>query len=74
MIAGQGEQEWAACLWGAAEAMRETDGNPIPTVYFHEYQLAVAAAREQLGREAFAPASARGRTMTPEQVLINQNI
>lgn len=54
MIAGQGEQEWAARLWGAAEAMRETVGNPIPPAYLHEYQQAVAAAREQLGQEAFA--------------------
>jgi hypothetical protein len=54
--------------------MRETVGKPILPVYLYEYQLAVAAAREQLGREAFASAWARGRTMTPEQVLINQNI
>ena len=73
VVAGQGEQEWAACLWGAAEALRETVGNPIPPLYLLEYQQAVAAAREQLGEEAFASAWARGRAMTPEQVLINQN-
>ena len=73
VIAGQGEQERAACLWGAAEVLRETVGNPIPPLYVLEYQQAVAVTREQLGEEAFASAWARGRAMTPEQVLINQN-
>jgi hypothetical protein len=74
VISGQGEQERAAFLWGAAEALRETVGNPIPPLYLLEYQQAVAAAREQLGQGAFASAWTRGRAMTPEQVLINQNI
>ena len=73
VVAGQGEQAWAARLWGAAEAIRETVGNPIQPLYLLEYQQAVAAAREQLGQEAFVTAWARGRAMSPEQVLINQN-
>ncbi len=73
VVAEQGEQEWTARLWGTAEALRETVGNPIPPLYLLEYQQAVAAAREQLGQEAFASAWARGRAMTPEQILINQN-
>jgi hypothetical protein len=36
--------------------LRETIGNPIPPVYLHEYELALAGAREQLGQETFASA------------------
>lgn len=53
VVAGQGEQEWVTRLWGAAEALRETVGNPIPPLYLLEYQQAVAVAREQLGQESF---------------------
>ena len=73
VVAGQDELEWAAHLWGAAEALREAVGNPIPPIYLHDYQQAVAAAREQLGTETFASAWAQGHAMTPEQVLISQN-
>ena len=72
VIAGEGEHEWAAHLWGAAEALREAVGNPIPPVYLSDYQQAVAAAREQLGQEAFDSAWSRGHSMTPEQLLISR--
>jgi len=66
-----GELVRATQLWGAAEALREAIGTPIPPVYRLGYERAVAKARAQVGNEVFARAWAEGRTMTPEQALIN---
>lgn len=60
---------WAAQLWGAAEALREAVGVPIPFVERADYEHAVAAARNQLGERAFAVRWAEGRMMTLEQAL-----
>ncbi len=68
----QGEPAWAARLWGTAEALRLARGTPLPPVYAADYERAVAAARSQLGEQAFAAAWAQGRTMTPEQALSAQ--
>jgi hypothetical protein len=65
----QGELVWAADLWGAAEALREAIGTPIPPVYRLDYERVVAKVRAQLGNETFAKAWAEGRNMTPEQAL-----
>ena len=70
VAAAQGEPLWAAHLWGAAEALREAIGTPIPPVYCPGYQQAVAAARGQLGEEDFATAWAQGRNMGPEQAMV----
>jgi predicted ATPase/class 3 adenylate cyclase len=70
VAAGQGELVWAAHLWGAAEALRETIGTPIPLVYHTGYQQTVAAARNQLGEEDFATAWVQGRSMSPEQAMV----
>ena len=69
----QGEPAWAARLWGAAEALREIMGTPLPSVYRADYERFIAAARTQLGEKAFATAWAEGRTMTPEQALSAQD-
>src|ERR1700730_10505814 len=66
-----GELVRAAHLWGAAETLREAIGPPIPPVYRPGYERAVTKARAQAGNEVFARAWAEGRTMTPEQALIN---
>jgi ATP/maltotriose-dependent transcriptional regulator MalT len=68
-IAAQGNPVWAAQLWGAAEALREATGAPLPPVGRASYQRAVEALRSQLGEHAFAAAWAEGRTMSPEQAL-----
>jgi predicted ATPase/class 3 adenylate cyclase/DNA-binding CsgD family transcriptional regulator len=68
-VAAQGNHAWAAQLWGAAEALRETLGTPLPPVDRASYHGAVAAARTQLGEQAFAVAWAQGRTLSPEQAL-----
>ncbi len=65
----QGQPVWAARLWGAAEALRQHIGAPLPPVYRADYERSVAAARALLGEKPFAAAWAQGRTMTPEQAL-----
>jgi predicted ATPase/class 3 adenylate cyclase/DNA-binding CsgD family transcriptional regulator len=69
VVAVQGDPAWAARLWGATEALRETMGTPIPPVYRADYDRSVAAARAQIGEKAFAAAWTQGRMMTPEQAL-----
>jgi DNA-binding NarL/FixJ family response regulator len=59
-------------MWGAAEALREAIGTPLPPVERATYERSIAAARAQLGEEAFAAAWQEGRTMTLEQVLAAQ--
>ncbi len=69
MVTVQGEPAWAARLWGAAEALRETIGAPLQPIERADYDQAVAAVRDHLGKQAFVSAWAAGRTMTAEQVL-----
>jgi DNA-binding CsgD family transcriptional regulator len=68
-VAAQGNHVWAAQLWSAAETLRETIGAPLPPVERVPYHLAVAAARTQLGEQAFAKAWAEGNSLSPEQAL-----
>jgi len=63
---------WAAQLWGAAEALRQHIGAPLPPVYRADYERSVAAARAHLGEKPFTAAWALGRTMTPEQALATE--
>jgi len=72
VVAAQGELLWATRLWGAAEALRDAMGTPIPPAYRVDYERSGAAARTQLSEQAFAAAWAQGRTMTPEQALAAQ--
>lgn len=60
---------WAAQLWGAAEALRQQMGAPMPPVLRADYTQAVVAARSALGEQAFTTAWAEGRSMTPQQAL-----
>ncbi len=70
VAAAQGELAWAAQLWGAAQALREAFGAPLPPVERADYERVVAAAREQLEERSFTAAWDQGRRMTPEQALI----
>ena len=63
---------WAAQLWGAAEALRETIGAPIPPVERATYKERVVAARSSIGKRIFSAYWAQGRTMTPKQALAAQ--
>ena len=61
--------ETAALLWGAAEAQREATGIPLPTIYRVGYQEAVSRVRSSLEAKSFTAASARGRSLPPQQLL-----
>jgi tetratricopeptide (TPR) repeat protein len=69
VVVSQGEPVWAVRLYGAAEALRETNGTPLSPVYRADYEQAVAAVRRELGAEVFAAAWAQGRAIPPEQVI-----
>ena len=56
VIADQGELTWATQLWGAAEALREAIGTPIPPVYRLDYERSMAKALAQLGNGTFTTA------------------
>jgi predicted ATPase/class 3 adenylate cyclase/DNA-binding CsgD family transcriptional regulator len=72
VVAAQGEPRWAAQLWGSAQALRESQGMPIPPVMRAAYESSVAAARAQLGKQALVAAWEEGRSMTAEQALTVQ--
>ena len=59
MGAVQGQPAWTALL-GAAEAVRQHIGAPLPPVYRADYERSVAAARALLSEKLFA-AWAEGR-------------
>ena len=69
VVASGGQPLWAARLWGAAEVQREAAGVPHSPGELADYQPPVAAARIQVGIDAFTAAWAAGRTMTIEQAL-----
>jgi len=69
VAAAQGETTWAVRLLAAAAALRDSLGAPLPPVSRADYERSLAAARAQLGEQAFAVAWAEGRGMTWEQAL-----
>ncbi len=69
VVAAQQKLAWAAQLWGAADALRDAIGVPIPPLELADYERSLSAARVHLGERAFAAAWTQGRSMTPEQAL-----
>jgi predicted ATPase/DNA-binding CsgD family transcriptional regulator len=69
VVAAQRQLAWAMQLWGAAEAVRDAIGVPIPPVELADYERSLSAARVHLGERAFAAAWSQGRSMTPQQAL-----
>jgi tetratricopeptide (TPR) repeat protein len=59
----------AARLFGAASAMRERLGVPIPPVERADYEAALAQARAQIDPPAFDAAWAEGAAMSEEQAV-----
>ena len=59
----QGRMEQAARLCGAAAALREDKGWPLPPAKRAEHDRTVAAAPGALGEEAFTAAWARGHAL-----------
>jgi predicted ATPase/DNA-binding CsgD family transcriptional regulator len=72
VVAAQHKLAWAAQLWGAADALRDTLGVPIPPIERADYERSLSAARVHLGERAFAAAWTQGRAMTPQQALAAQ--
>jgi predicted ATPase/DNA-binding CsgD family transcriptional regulator len=70
VVSAQGDHPRAVRFWGAAEALREAIGSPLPPIERADYEQAVTVARGQLGEQIFAAIWAVGRTMTMEQVLV----
>ncbi len=69
MAAQEGQFQWAARLWGAVEALRESIKVSLPRISRQEYERAVALARTRLGEKAFTSAWREGRAMTPERAF-----
>jgi tetratricopeptide (TPR) repeat protein len=67
----QGRPERAAWLYGAAAAMREDRGWPLPPAKRAEHERTVAAARGALGEEAYDAGWERGHTLPLEEVITN---
>lgn len=63
------EAERAARLFGAADALREAIGVPVPPVDRAGYEGPRRSARVALGEERFAQIWAEGRALTPEQAI-----
>jgi predicted ATPase/DNA-binding SARP family transcriptional activator len=69
---GQGQPgagEVAAHLFGAAAALREAIGAPVPPSEQEAHNRQLRLAREMLGEEAFAAAWAEGRAMSLEDAV-----
>jgi predicted ATPase/DNA-binding CsgD family transcriptional regulator len=64
---GLGEAERAARLSGAAGALRDVLGAPVPPPDRALVEAGAAAARERLGEAGFAAALETGRALTPEE-------
>jgi predicted ATPase/DNA-binding XRE family transcriptional regulator len=65
----QGEPLLAAMLYGAAAALREATGSPVPVVEQAVHERGVAAARSQLSKPTFDQTFAAGRAADLEDVV-----
>lgn len=65
----QHQDERAACVFGAAEALRESIGAPLPPAAQAEIERDVATLRARLNEQAFAVAWADGCAMKIEQTI-----
>ncbi|HEX8219872.1 MAG TPA: tetratricopeptide repeat protein [Chloroflexia bacterium] len=65
----QGQAQRAAMLGGAAEALREAMGSPIPAAQQAEHDARVEAARRELGEVPFAQAWRKGRALPLEEAI-----
>jgi predicted ATPase/DNA-binding SARP family transcriptional activator/DNA-binding CsgD family transcriptional regulator len=63
----RGQEGRAARLWGAAEALRNNIGAPLPLDVRLLYESSVAAARAKLGEAEWEAAFAEGMAMSAEE-------
>lgn len=61
----------AACLFGAAEALRKAIGHPVQPLkrVNYDYESFLATTREALGEAAFEAAFSEGQAMTTEEAI-----
>jgi len=69
VVVAQGQPERGARLLGAAEALLEAIGDPLPPSERPDCDRGVAAVRAALGEEAFKAAWEEGRKMTMEEAV-----
>ncbi|HLO34092.1 MAG TPA: adenylate/guanylate cyclase domain-containing protein [Anaerolineales bacterium] len=65
----QEDTERAACLFGAAEILRENISIPMTPVEHFEYEREVSDLRRNMDEAAFSKAWAEGRAMTMESAI-----
>jgi predicted ATPase len=70
VAAQRGAPERAACLLGAAEALRGGSEPALAPADLAAYQRSVDLARDALGERRFVAARAEGQAMTPEQAIL----
>jgi len=69
VAATQGQPEQAAQLFGAAEALREDIGAPLPPHDRSDHDRYVRSVRARLGKRASAAAWVAGRAMSAEEAV-----
>jgi predicted ATPase/class 3 adenylate cyclase len=69
LAVAQAQPERAARLLGAAEALREVIGAPLPPADRAGHDRSVPAVRTALGEQAFATAWAEGRAMSLDEAV-----
>jgi non-specific serine/threonine protein kinase len=67
--AAAGDHQRSACLFGAAESLREAVGAPVLAFYKADYDRAVAAVRQALGDTRFEGCWRLGRGLSPEDIV-----
>lgn len=70
VLVARGDGGSAALLIGAVQAWRERMGAPVPPYRWATVDSLEAAARGDLGHEAFASARKAGKELLPEQVVV----
>jgi predicted ATPase len=69
VLDGLGSSEEAARVFGAAEALRELLGAPVPPAELESYEKRIASVKGHLEPESFTAAWAEGRTLDVEQAV-----
>ena len=69
VLCAQRHPEPAACLFGAARAVREAIAVPVPFCERAGLEQSISATRAALGETAFGTAFSRGRTMSAQQAV-----
>ncbi len=64
-----GDDERSARLWGAAEALRDVIGAPIPPGDRTRYQQGLVTLKSRLGEAAFAVAWTSGGSLSPDEAV-----